>query len=519
MSLDDLQADRRRVTDGTARARRLGHALAAGYVLPQERTLADRLALVAEVAGLVGFADAAGGVSGTWARLFEQEPAVVMARLLAVAPEARRAGFVAALEGDPAAAARELHGFARQVADWLARAAGRDAFAAQIGVIEGRTALTGMVQALAGTDDPRPGALAALVLGGEAAGDALDRARGAREALVQAYDQLLNIVAALRPAVLRAFEARLASRTLDPALGLVLADLRLLGVVEAEANRFVERHWRFYYHDVLGQSARAAVPESVLLRFAAGALPVLVREGAEVVAKTAGAAESQRYRLLEGLRVAPVRVAEIRTLRFHRSPLISPQAEMGFVTGIGLAALRPEGGDGGQALFAPAGAGSAAMGLSVASPMLMLAEGRRQVAVRLCLARRQEAGDGGPVGGEAAVVRGDPALVAAFGLGSAGEAVAVVEGWVGTLPEAAGTARERVYQACLTGGGDAGAGAGDLRADRRRDAGRGRAVAGGRLSGAAAGAGRGSARGGCGGGGGRGADRTAAGGGVPAAVA
>ena len=141
--------DRRRVTDGAARPKRLGFALADGYVLPQERTLAERLALAGRIAGLVGFVDASNTAAGTWAKLFEQEPAVVMAGLLAVAPEARRGDFAALLETDPSAAAAELAGFARQVAGWLARAAGRQAFAAQLGVIEGRAALTGLVYALA----------------------------------------------------------------------------------------------------------------------------------------------------------------------------------------------------------------------------------------------------------------------------------------------------------------------------------------------------------------------------------
>lgn len=450
---------RLRVTDGTARSRRLGYALAEGYVLPQERTLADRLALTAAVAELVGFSGATDDGQGTWGRLFAQEPAVVMAGLLAVAPEARRADFAARLETDPEAAARELAGFARRVEDWLARAARRDAFSAQIAVIEGRAALTGLVHALAAAADLRPAALAALVLDADGvvpAGDAVEQARAARAALAKAHEQLLNIVAALRPAVQRAFEARLASGQLDPAVGLLVAELRLLGLVEAEANRFVARHRQFYYGDVLGQAPRPAVPESVLLRFTPGAVPVAVPEGTVLVAKAAGAPEGQRYRLAEGLRVAPVRVAEVRSLRFHRNPLISPQSEMGFVTGLGLAALRPAGADGGQPLFAPAGAGEAAMGLDVASPMLLLAEGRRQVEVRLALVRRQsdEAGGdpaaGDPLAAVAMLARTDPSVLAAFGPGP--EAVAAIGEEVRRLAAEASpgaSTRELVWHGCL----------------------------------------------------------------------
>ena len=61
----------------------------------------DRLsALAAAIAGQVTFVDGTNAVAGTWAKLFAAEPAVVMAGLIALAPDARRAGFAALIETD-----------------------------------------------------------------------------------------------------------------------------------------------------------------------------------------------------------------------------------------------------------------------------------------------------------------------------------------------------------------------------------------------------------------------------------
>ena len=168
--------------------------------------------------------------------------------------------------------------------------------------------------------------------------------------------------------------------------------------------------------------------------------------------------------------MAPVRVADARTLRFHRDPLISPQSEMGFVSGVSLATLRTDGGGEWQRLFAPAAQSDVAMGLAISSPMLALAEGRRRIEVTLGFGRRQEdehaaappPGDppvaaaeeaGGDALAEAvaAVVLSDPAMIEPFGLGPPEAALPVIAGWVERLVAETGMAPapRLVQHACL----------------------------------------------------------------------
>ena len=464
-----------RVTDGTARGRRLPYALCEGYVRPQERSLADKLTLAAAIAGLVRFAGEPDARGGTWAKLFAQEPAVMMAALLATRAEERRARFAELIETDARGAAAELVGFARQVEAWLERAstAGRAAFAAQLRAIDSRAAVSELVRTLARAGDADPAAVAVAVrriAGGGDAGDAIARARAARQALVDAHEQLINVVAALRPVVERRFEARLASGEIDPALGLILAELQLLGDVEARINRFPDRHVAWYFTDVLGQAPRPAVGESVLLRFTPGQAAVPIEAGAALVARPSGSPEAQHYRLVEGLRVAPVRVADARTLRFHRDPLISPQSEMGFVSGVSLATLRTDGGGEWQRLFAPAAQTDVAMGLADLEPDA--GAGRRPAADRGHARLRPPAGGrargGAPPGDPpvaaaeeergdalaeavAAVVLSDPAMIEPFGLGPPEAALPVIAGWVERLVAETGMAPapRLVQHACL----------------------------------------------------------------------
>ena len=116
---------------------------AEGYVRPQERSLADKLTLAAAIAGLVRFAGDADARGGTWAKLFAQEPAVMMAALLATRAEERRARFAELIETDARGAAAELVGL---------RAAGRGL--ARAGVDRGPRRLRG---AAPRDRQPRPG--------------------------------------------------------------------------------------------------------------------------------------------------------------------------------------------------------------------------------------------------------------------------------------------------------------------------------------------------------------------------
>ena len=454
-----------RITDGTARDRRLAPALAEGYVRPAERSLSDHLALLAAIAGQIRFHDATNRPAGTWAKLFAQEPAAMMSELLALGPEDARARFAERAACDPEGAARELRDLARRVSLWLGRAAsrGRDRFGAQIDAIAARPELLRLVETLAAAEETTPERLAeltreSLAAGRRPAADAIERARAARQALLDAQEQLLNIVAALRPMVEETLDVRLGSGRIDPSLGLLLANVGMLEEVEAVVNRFTSRHTAFYYREVLGLAPRPAGAEAAHLRFAPGALPIHLPAGTELVARMTGVPEPARFRLSEGLRVAPVKVAEALGLRFHRDPLISPQAAMGFVSGVSLARIPTAGDDAVRAdpprLFGAGGGAPADMGLEIASPMLRLAGGRRRIELRLVLTRRGDAeatrtGAGATHEAVLAELQADPALAALFGLDDPDTSGKTLAEWRAALGAAEGTPAAQLHHALL----------------------------------------------------------------------
>jgi len=299
----------------------------------------------------------------------------------------------------------------------------------------GSGALLGLFSA---ADADNPAAMAALAADGGAASfgaDAFDRARAARRALLSAHEQLLGVVEGLRPDVVGALEARLASGAVEPALGLVIANLGLLGVVEAEINGFAPRHRRFYHGEVLGQRPRGAAPETVLLRMVSAGFPAPITEGEQIEARAPGSARPQMFRLLAGVLVSPVEAAEARTLLFERDPDISLQRSLGYVTAVRAAERRIDGADAADArrrLFAPEGQERAALGIEVDSDMLRLREGVRRVEAAFRLRPRAQiavpppdAGADAMVEATAAALRADRALHDAFA--DTGEAKAAQE--------------------------------------------------------------------------------------------
>ncbi|MEM8572383.1 MAG: hypothetical protein AAGG56_15960 [Pseudomonadota bacterium] len=401
-----IEGIRDRVRDGSCRDTRRARALDDKYFLPEERSLPIHLARSAAVAGGIGFVNDANVPVGTWQRLFAEEPAAIMAELIAVSPEDERARFAELIETDPAAAATELLALARRVHDWLERAStrGRALFSAQLEGLRNRDDPFALATALASSERADPAALAQIVqetgFRSGAGTGAIAQARAACQALARAHDQLLNIMATLRPKVEAAFETRVASGLIDPAMGLILTEIGLLRQMAEVTNAFPDRHAAFYYGDVLGLEPRGAQPESVHLRFTPGGVPTDIPNGSHLLARIPGQPEPLMYRLAETLRVAPVKIAALCSLRYRRDPLISPQSELGYITGVSARRLRLEPETGPEArqprLFAPGGPGDAELGLAVSSPLLALSGGRRKIEVSFHLEARTDQGSAPP---------------------------------------------------------------------------------------------------------------------------
>ncbi|MEM7491246.1 MAG: hypothetical protein AAF390_19205, partial [Pseudomonadota bacterium] len=332
------------------------------------------------------------------------------------------------------------------VRDWVTRARTLPEvpFEPQLRQLEAEVRLDALLDGLRGAE-PR-GLLRRIAAAGlssrvQRAGTGLARARALKAALVTAHRVLRTTVAALQPQARAAFEARVASERMDPALGLLVAELRAAEEVEARMNAVVDRHTRFYYGDLLGQAPRPAGRETVLLGLRPGPKPVFLPEGSRLEARLPDKT-IQTFVTDRAVHVSPARVGRVAGLTYRSDPGISFAAAFGAVTDVA-ATSGPTTGP----LFSAPEAVPAEMGLDISSKMLALAEGRRLIELRLNLGRASDLpAQARPLqAGETPVdpddpdpelllaLRSDPALLRVFRPGATDAAVADLARRVGCL--------------------------------------------------------------------------------------
>ena len=382
------------VTDGVAQEARLPYALEPGFFLPQERKIHDHLALASRMVELVRLPSGSGGPSMHWGALFKSEPAVAMAEMLSFQIEEKRAAFEVELDRDPEQAVNMLYRRANHVRGLHDKllAHGYETLSEMIQGVGDQMRTPVLLEKLALFGASGAGELAvklAEASGEPLTGDAVQRARSARRVLVHAHEHFLTIYRTLRPRLERAFDERLKSGLIDPAIGLLISQFHVLGAAEKRMNRFVDRHTEFYYRKVLGQAPRKATEDTILLRFLPSAAQTVVEDGARVLGRVSGQDRLHQYDLMEPLRVIPAAVTDARTLIFDRDPAISNQSSLGYVTGIRGYRRDLGGSESSERIFAPSGEGSVDLGINLSSNILRLAEGRREITVQIGMQLRR----------------------------------------------------------------------------------------------------------------------------------
>jgi hypothetical protein len=128
----------------------------------------------------------------------------------------------------------------------------------------------------------------------------------------------------------------LESGTHKPVVGLYIAFLKLYQKVQEKTNRFTRDHRYFYYDEVLQIKSQRYVPDSTYLLFEPDGdkEEVLIQKGTEFTAGKDENGEELIYAADGDLLVNRAKVADLHTLYLERNPLISPERELGYVTGI-----------------------------------------------------------------------------------------------------------------------------------------------------------------------------------------
>lgn len=399
------------MNDGSDQGRRYPAALERGYFDVDETSFEQLLAMSAGLGERLRFygSDNVWQPGRTWSELFHCDETLVMAEIAAfdlarylpshdelesVLPEfaANRIlmlaltvnHWLARLQVFESPAARAMHEFSRRlVAQHLARefngvvAWRREAWSGAVMRSVERLNAAWNVPAAGGSDPP-----------------------SFFEALRTCVQAFRTGITRLSMAAREQMTRSLQYATHDPSAGLLLAFMQLYQTVQQQINTFTDRHIDFYYNDILRMRPRPAVADHAHLVYGTSlAVPeVLVPAGTPFSAGKDLDGRPLVYRTDEEAAMNGARVAALYTVLLDRNPRISPEVELGFVTHIKTACLPLADAAvadaapphwplfGGRARQGgPGQAEDARIGLAIASPILLMAEGERELNITLRL--------------------------------------------------------------------------------------------------------------------------------------
>lgn len=406
------------MSNGTRQDQRLADTLRPDHVLPDEIGLAERVRIT--LAQAAGLRFGAGADAGRWDTTLRQDESVVLAEVATFPLPRLEQEFLAALdrEGEAALWARVWR-LVRTYDGWCWWLAGREgeagsalgeALLAQIeqglaAVVTAGRAAFGASGASGGTVSEAPLHPAWLRADSAArvtpltAALAPDDRRGRRQWLRRAWLALTLAIQRLQPQAQALFERSLGGGRHEPAMGLLLATLQLFQYSRAPLNRFPERLIDFYYRDVLRLAPRPGLPEQVHLLLEreprhAGIVPIAA--GTRFVGGKDAQGQVLTFTADGPLALTGTRVVALCTLRVERDTLISPEREFDFATRLKVEQLPLQAPDaayvdrpawwpllGGAVRGSASLAQDALLGFALASPLLRLKEGTREVRIRL----------------------------------------------------------------------------------------------------------------------------------------
>lgn len=396
------------MSTGTEQRERFPMALAPGYFRPDDLDFEQRVEMTAQLARHLRFIDLDDHDAGDWSTLFATDPTLVMARIAAVDPWPLQQRFAREVDSAP------LPHLARQVltlAGWLdlwwrALAGIHDTaprvlrerihllvdqqLAADLRWVERRF--------LQGEDAPAaprpPGPVERELsrmwhrqISEEPVADP-DAEREDRERLRERFFAFLSAVDDVRRLARELLPDSIATANHEPAAALLVAFLKVCETAQREVNRFPARHTAFYYRDCLGFDPAPSRADSVYLacqRDLRAPGDVHLPPGTAFDAGKDAAGRPVRFVSDGPLTVTDARVETLRTLRLERDRLIAPERDLNYVTRAKVAQPVADGRTVWPLFGAAGGAGAedARIGLAVASPLLLLREGEREIRVIL----------------------------------------------------------------------------------------------------------------------------------------
>lgn len=391
---------------GTRQNQRMLHALRPGYFQPDALDLAARIRLSLAHAALLRFDTGTGADSGTWDEALWRDETVVLADLSAFPLLRIQQDFLPTVDWDRED--RLWLGICKLISrydQWCQHLLASDAD----GVSNVGVSMLGQVRQGLGAllsqavriwpwpFEPLHSDWQVQPSNGED-DTALSSGEG-RQLLRRTWLGLCQAIARVQPLARAQLQQSLSTGKHDPAIGLLLATLQLFQYSRQPINRFPERLTDFYFRDVLHMQSRAPSIERVHLlleRDASDSVPVRIDAGTRFIGGKDAAGCAIEFAADQALDVNNLRVAALYSLYVERDPLISPEREFDFSTRLKVDALPlqpPQAAYQASPSWWPLLGGQSktpvadlSMGLAVASPLLALREGQREISLVMQLA-------------------------------------------------------------------------------------------------------------------------------------
>ena len=212
------------------------------------------------------------------------------------------------------------------------------------------------------------------------------------DALRRCFSAFLGAMSRVQELSRELLRDSLVTKSHAPAAGLLLAFAQLMSVIQRQVNQFTDRHIDFYYRDCLRFTLRPGRLESahlVCTRNARFSRDVPISAGTMVLAGKDAAGNDIEFRTDSDVLVSDARIEKVAMLLLERDRLISPERDFDYVTRVKATPPMAVGfSDPARAtrrwpLFGGAGGEDARIGLAIATPLLLLQEGTREIRVTL----------------------------------------------------------------------------------------------------------------------------------------
>jgi hypothetical protein len=408
------------ITDGTGQRDRMPAAFAPDYFNVDELSFEKLLAMGAEFAEQIRYYNLDNQQDGDWGDLFYADEAVIIAIILSTDLRRLESEFRAISYNQPDVLVNYLLRLAGRIDFWFRRlsACGHkpgellahkiemligDKLAPELhnlgrvvdyAEIESEVDLAVFAGAwgIADPESENPYPRSSL--------ESLPQTDEIKHRLSASFYTFSNAIAYLQTTAAMFLQHSLDSERHDPSIGLFIVFLQLFKKAQDRLNRFTPRHLEFYYRKVLKAVNRRQESDSyyLLLETRPGAEKLPIYKDTAFSAGQDAELKEIVYRADEALVVSDARLEALATLNFQHDPLISPESDLGFVTRIKSDRPRAttdepaEGSSSGEppawALFGAGQPGNpsltsvdARVGFAIASPVLLLEQGRRKVEI------------------------------------------------------------------------------------------------------------------------------------------